>query len=133
MPLLLHDPVAHWLIVAAAVAVVAGEIVATYLGHARDGERRVVGSLADSLLLYVHGRGASMRQDRGTRLIIVLALYLGIAAALAIARLPGLRVYANNWWTLGLGLTIVLAGAVLRDWAILSCFSVLTTMESLFY
>ncbi len=47
MPLLLHDPVAHWLIVAA----VAGEIVATYLGHARDGERRVVGSLADSLLL----------------------------------------------------------------------------------
>ncbi|TML86494.1 MAG: isoprenylcysteine carboxylmethyltransferase family protein [Actinobacteria bacterium] len=120
MPLLLHDPVAHWLIVAAAVAVVAGEIVATYLGHARDGERRVVGSLADSLLLYVHGRGASMRQDRGTRLIIALALYLGIAAALAIARLPGLRVYANNWWTLGLGLTIVLAGAVLRDWAILS-------------
>lgn len=34
--------------------------------------------------------------------------------------MPGLRVYANNWWTLGLGVAIVLAGAVLRDWAIVS-------------
>jgi hypothetical protein len=31
MPLLLHDPVAHWVVVAAAVVVVAGEVVATYL------------------------------------------------------------------------------------------------------
>jgi protein-S-isoprenylcysteine O-methyltransferase Ste14 len=120
MTLLLHDPVGHWLVVAAAVATVVGEIVATYVGHARDRERRLVSSLADSLLLYVHGRGPAMRQDRGTRLIIALAVYLGIAAALAIARVPGLRVYANNWWTLGLGIAIVLAGAVLRDWAILS-------------
>ena len=51
MSQLLHDPVAHWLIVAAAVAVVTGEIVATYLGHAREGKRQVFGSLADSLLL----------------------------------------------------------------------------------
>ena len=56
MPQLLHDPVAHWLIVAAAVAVVTGEIVATYLGRAREGKRQVFGSLADSLLLYTHGR-----------------------------------------------------------------------------
>ncbi len=120
MASLLHDPVAHWLVVAAAVATVVAEIVATYLGRARDGDRRLLGSLADSLLLYVHGRGAAMRQDRGTRLIVALAVYLGIAAALAIARVPGLRVYADNWWTLGLGLAIVLAGAVLRDWAIVS-------------
>jgi hypothetical protein len=40
MPQLLHDPVAHWLVVAAAVAVVTGEIVATYLGHAREGKVR---------------------------------------------------------------------------------------------
>ena len=102
--MLFHDPVAHWLVVAAAVAVVVGEIVATYLGHARDAE----------------GRGAAMRQDRGTRLVIGLAAYLSIAAALAIARQPRLRDYANNWWTLGLGLAIVLAGAGLRDWAIVS-------------
>jgi protein-S-isoprenylcysteine O-methyltransferase Ste14 len=116
----LHDPVAHWLVVAAAVAVVVGEIVATYLGHARVGERRVFSSRADSLVLYKHRRGAAVRQDRGTRLIVALAIYLGIAAALAIAKEPGLRVYANNWWTLGLGVAVVLAGAALRDWAILS-------------
>ena len=120
MPLLLHDPVAHWLVIAAAAAVVAGEAVATALGHARDGRRRVFGSLADSLLLYRHGSGAAMRQDRGTRVIVALALYAAIAAALAAARIPRLRVYANNWWTLGLGLAIVLAGAALRDWAIVS-------------
>jgi hypothetical protein len=70
MPLLLQDPVAHWLVVATAVAVVVGEIVASYIGRARDGERRLLGSLADSLLLYVHGRGAAIRKDRGTRLIV---------------------------------------------------------------
>ena len=118
MPQLLHDPVAHWLIVAAAVAVVTGEIVATYLGHAREGKRQVLGSLAGSLQLYTHS--ATVRQDRGTRLIVALALYLAIAAALAAARVPGLRVDANNWWTLGLGLAIVFAGAALRDWAIVS-------------
>jgi protein-S-isoprenylcysteine O-methyltransferase Ste14 len=116
----LHDPVAHWLVVAAAIAVAVGEVAATYLGRARDGKRQSPGTLADSLTLYVHGRGAALRQDRGTRLIVGFAVYLSIAAALAIARVPDLRVYANNWWTLGLGLAIVLVGAALRDWAILS-------------
>jgi protein-S-isoprenylcysteine O-methyltransferase Ste14 len=120
MPLLLHDPVAHWLIVAAAVGVVVGEVVATYLGRVRDGQRRVLGGLPGSLLLYVYGRRAAMRQDRGTRLIVALAVYLGIVAALATARVTSLRVYANNWWTFGLGIAIVLAGAVLRDVAIVS-------------
>jgi protein-S-isoprenylcysteine O-methyltransferase Ste14 len=120
MPLLLHDPVAHWLVVAAAVATAVGEVVATWLGHARDGERNRLGSPADSLLPHVHGRGGAMRQDRGTRLIVALALYLAIAAALAIANVPGLRLYANNWWTLGLGVAIVLTGIALRGWAILS-------------
>jgi protein-S-isoprenylcysteine O-methyltransferase Ste14 len=116
----LHDPVAHWLVVAAAVTVVVGEVVATYVGQARDGKRHPLGSLPRSLLLYVHGRGTTIRQDRGTRFIVALAVYLGIAAPLAIAKVPRLRAYANNWWTLGLGVVIVLAGAVLRDWAIVS-------------
>jgi protein-S-isoprenylcysteine O-methyltransferase Ste14 len=104
MTLLLHDPLAHWLVIAAAVATAVGEIAATVFGRARDRERR----------------GAALRQDRGTRLVIGLAAYLGITAALAIARVPRLRDYANNWWTLGLGLAIVLAGAGLRDWAIVT-------------
>ena len=117
---LLHDPVAHWLLVAAAVTTAVAEIVASYLGQARDGVRRPLGSLADSLLLYVHGRGAALRQDRGTRLIVGLSFYLAVAAALAIARLPALRLYANNWWTFGLGIAVVLAGVALRAWAIFS-------------
>jgi membrane protein YdbS with pleckstrin-like domain len=120
MPLLLHDPVAHWLIVAAAVVVVVGEVVATFLGRPRDGKRQARRSLMDSLRLYLRGRGAAMRQDRGTRLIVTLAMYLGIFAALAIANVSGLRAYANNWWTLGLGVALVLAGTVLRAWAIVS-------------
>jgi protein-S-isoprenylcysteine O-methyltransferase Ste14 len=116
----LHDPGAHWLVVAAAVTVVVGEVVATYVGQARDGKRHPLGSLPRSPLLYVHGRGTTIRQDRGTRFIVALAVYLGIAAPLAIAKVPRLRAYANNWWTLGLGVVIVLAGAVLRDWAIVS-------------
>src|SRR5205823_9732963 len=101
MPLLLHDPVAHWLLVAAVVAIVLGEVVATYLGRARDGQRRPLDGLADSLLLTMRRRGAAVRQDRGTRWIIVLAVYAGVAAALAVARVPALRTYANSWWTLG--------------------------------
>jgi len=120
MRLLLHDPVAHWLVVAAAVAVVVGEVVATYFGQARDGERRLFGSLADSRLLRVRRGGAAARLDRGTRWIIVLAVYLGIAAAFEITKVPGLRAYANDWWTLGLGIAIGLAGVALRAWAILS-------------
>lgn len=108
MPLLLHDPAAHWLVVAAALAVVAGEVVATYLAEARDGEHRLRGSLAGSLLLRVRRRGAPAPQDRGTRWVIVLAVYLAITAALV------------DWWTLGLGIAIVLAGVALRAWAILS-------------
>jgi protein-S-isoprenylcysteine O-methyltransferase Ste14 len=117
--LLSHDPVAHWLVVAAAVAVVAGELVATYLGQARDGERRLLGVLADSLL-YAHRRGAAVRQDRGTKLIIALGAYLGVTAALVTATVPRLRAYADDWWTLGLGVAIVLAGIALRAWAIVS-------------
>ena len=119
-PLLLRDPAAHWLVVAAAIAVVLGEAVATVLGHARDGTHPRLGSLLDSPLRSVCGRGRAVRKDRGTRLVIALAVYLGIAAALAIARTPGLRAYANNWWTLCLGLALVGAGVALRAWAILS-------------
>jgi protein-S-isoprenylcysteine O-methyltransferase Ste14 len=106
--LLLHDPVAHWLVVAAAVATAIGEIVATVLGRARDGVRLRL------------RRAGAMRRDRGTKLVVAIAVYLGTAAALAITRIPSLRAYANNWWTLGLGVAVVLAGAALRDWAILS-------------
>jgi protein-S-isoprenylcysteine O-methyltransferase len=118
--LLLDDPVASWLLAAAVLAMVAGEVVPTYLGQARDGKRRLLGSLAESLLL-VRRRDGAVSQDRWTKWIIVLATRAGVIAALAIAVfLPGLRAGANNWWTLGLGVVLVLAGVALRAWAILS-------------
>jgi protein-S-isoprenylcysteine O-methyltransferase Ste14 len=120
MPLLLSDPVASELLGAAVLAMLAGEAGATYLGQARDGQRRLLGSLAESLLL-VRRRGGAASQDRWTKWIVVLASRVGILAALAIAALlPGLRAYANNWWTLGLGVGMVLAGVALRAWAILT-------------
>ena len=118
--MLLDDPVASWLLAAAVLAMVAGEVVPTYLGQARDGKRRLLGSLAESLLL-VRRRDGAVSQDRWTKWIIVLATRAGVIAALAIAVfLPGLRAGANNWWTLGLGVVLVLAGVALRAWAILS-------------
>jgi protein-S-isoprenylcysteine O-methyltransferase Ste14 len=107
VPLLLNDPVAHWLLVSAAGTIALGEVVTTYLGQ-------------ESLRLYVRRRRAGVQQDRGTRWIIGLSAYLGVSAALALARVPSLRTYANNWWTLGFGIAIALAGGALRDWAILS-------------
>ncbi len=106
--------------VAAVVTMPIGEVIATYLGQARDGRRRPLGSVAESLLL-VRRRYGSASQDRGTLWIIVLASRAGIVAALAIAALvPSLRLYANNWWTLGFGIALVLAGVALRAWAIVT-------------
>jgi hypothetical protein len=103
MTWLLRDPVARWLVVGSLVAMVVSEVVATYLGQARDGERHLLGSLAESLL-HVRRRDAAVPQDRWTKWIIVLASRVALVAALAIVALvPGLRAYANDWWTLGLG------------------------------
>ena len=66
MTSLLQDPVAHWLVVAGAVATVVGEVGATYLGQARDGGRGLLGSLADSLGLYMRRRAAAFRQGTST-------------------------------------------------------------------
>ena len=121
MRLLLDDPAARWLVVATAGVMVVGEVAPTYLGQARDGQRRLGGSLVESLLLVRRRQGGAMPQDRGTKWIIVVALRVGLLAALGIAVFaPGLRAYANDWWTLGLGVAFVLAGVALRAWAILT-------------
>jgi len=117
--LLAHDPVARWLVVAAAVAMVLGEVAASYLGHARDASRKP-GNPA-GLLRQARLRDGAVVQDRWTRWILGVAVYLGLVGALQISRsLPDLRVYANSWWTLGLGIAMILSGAALRDWAIVS-------------
>ena len=120
MPWLLHDPLASWLVGGAALVLVAGEVGATYVGRARDGERRPLGSVAEALLLTRRRDGVRSR-DRGTVWVVALGARVGIVAALLIAaREPGLRAYANDWWTLGLGIAIVVAGVALRAFAIVT-------------
>ena len=117
--LLAHDLVARWLVVAAAVAMALGEVAASYLGHSRDASHLPGNPVA--LLRQARLRDGAVVQDRWTRWILGVAMYLGVVGALQISRsMPALRVYANSWWTLGLGIAMILAGAALRDWAIVS-------------
>jgi protein-S-isoprenylcysteine O-methyltransferase Ste14 len=118
LPLLLDDPAASRLLAGAVGAFVVGEAVSTYLGQARDGQRRPLGSLAESLLL-TRRRDAAAPQDRSTKWIVVLASRAGVGAAFAIAVLvPRFRAYANDWWTFAVGIALVLTGVALRAWAI---------------
>jgi len=107
--MLVDDRIAHVLLAAAAILVVAGELLASYVGQTRGG-RRVFG----------RNRDGAVQQDRGTKLVVALSAYLAIGAAIVIAKSPGLRGGADTWWTFGLGLAIALAGAGLRDWSIVS-------------
>jgi protein-S-isoprenylcysteine O-methyltransferase Ste14 len=120
MPWLLHDPLAGWLVGGAALVLVAGEVGATYVGHAREGGRRALGSAAEALLLTRRRDGVRSR-DRGTLWVVSLGARLGLVAAIAIAaREPALRAYANDWWTLGVGVAAVVAGVGLRAWSIVT-------------
>jgi protein-S-isoprenylcysteine O-methyltransferase len=119
MLLLAHDPVARSLVVAAAVAMALGEIVASYLGQTRDAGR-LLGNPA-KVLRQARLRDGAVVQDRWPKWILVVGVYLGVSGALLIARsMPALRDDANSWWTLGLGVVMILAGAALRDWAIVT-------------
>ncbi len=90
MTWLLHDPVARWLVVAAVGAMVVGEVVATHLGQARDGERRLLGSLAESLLYVRRRRDGAVPQDGWTKWIAVFASRVGLVGSAVIAALvPG--------------------------------------------
>lgn len=119
MAWLLHDPAAGELIGAATAAFVVGEVGATFAGRSA-GRWRLLRSVAESLLL-VRRRDGANTVDRGTKWIVAVAARVAIFGALLIPALaPRLRAGANDWPTFGLGLALVLAGAALRDWAIVT-------------
>jgi protein-S-isoprenylcysteine O-methyltransferase Ste14 len=118
--LLLRNPTAARLLAAAVIAMVLGEVAATYVGQARDGRRRPFGAVGEALLLLRRRGGQATEQDRGTVWVFVVASRAAVFAALAIALVPRLRAYANDWWTLGIGMAMVLAGTALRSWSIVS-------------
>ena len=115
--LIQHDQLAHDVIAAAAVASVVSEVAATYLGQARDGRRRIFGSLFEAVLL-TRRRDAEAR-DRWTKQIMVAAIFVGFITAYTLtADVPSTRTLANNWWTLGVGVGFVLFGIAVRSWAV---------------
>jgi len=116
---LLHDPTAAEIMGVATAAFVLGEVGATFAGQA-GGRGRLPRSVAESMLL-VRRRDGPVTADRGTKWIVALAARVAILAALVIAALvPRLRAGANDWPTFGLGIALILAGAALRDWAIVT-------------
>jgi protein-S-isoprenylcysteine O-methyltransferase Ste14 len=118
--MLTRDPAARALVAAAFAVLVVGEVLATWLGRVRGGERGLIGSLAESLL-YARRRHGGVSRDRGTLYVFVVATYLSLAAAALVARrAPALRAYANDWWTLALGLAMVVAGVAFRGWSIVT-------------
>jgi protein-S-isoprenylcysteine O-methyltransferase Ste14 len=125
VPLLIsHDETARALLYATVAVAICGEVFATYLGQARTrpagtGRLRLLReSLVQTTLLTSRGNG---RADRGTKRFLVLCVVGGLAAAIYIARdFPSLRVGANTWTTLVLGLALAMFGVLLRIWAVWS-------------
>jgi protein-S-isoprenylcysteine O-methyltransferase Ste14 len=129
---LVRDPLASWLIGGTVVLLLASEAAVSYLGQARDGQRRPLGAVLEAVVA-TRRRDGTRSQDRWTLLAIVAGSRIGVFGAVAIAALvPAARVGANNWWTLGIGLAIALAGIALRDWAVFTLgryFRRLVTIE----
>jgi protein-S-isoprenylcysteine O-methyltransferase Ste14 len=112
-----HDTTAHALLIGGVVVAAGSEVVATYLGQARDGQRRFGGSMSEALLMRKRSGGSAA--DRWTKQVLVGTILAGLlVASLLASREPGVRAYANNWTTLVLGLGLVAAGVAIRSWAV---------------
>ena len=121
MPLLItRDEGARLLLYATAAAALAAEVVATYLGQQRSGDRLRVfgGSLLDATLLRSRGDTSA---DRGTKRFLVICVLAGVLSATYLAKdFPSLRAGANTWPTLILGIAIAVLGVSLRVWSVRS-------------
>jgi protein-S-isoprenylcysteine O-methyltransferase Ste14 len=122
VPLLVaDDTTARWLVYGSAAGFVLAESIATYLGRSSD-EGRGVRAFGESVVATVAGRSrGDTSLDHGTKRLVIWTTALGLGAALLIAiDVPALRAGANNWATLGIGLTIAWLGIFLRAWAVRS-------------
>ena len=115
--LIQHDSAAHALFIGGVVVAAGSEVAATYLGQARDGQGHLGSSVVEALFL--RKRTGASAADRWTKQVLVGTILAGLlAASLLAARAPGVRVYANDWTTLVLGLGLLLAGVAVRSWAV---------------
>ena len=115
--LIQDDSAAHALFIGCVVLAAGSEVAATYLGQARDGQRRAGGSVLEALFL--RKRTGARDADRWTKQVLVGTIVAGLlAASLLAAHEPGVRAYANDWETLALGILLVVAGVAVRSWAV---------------
>ena len=111
------DPAARDLLAAVAAAAAVAEVVATHLGQARQGRRRIGPSVAEALLL-PRRRDTAQATDHGTKQILVAATLIGLLPGWGIAHVPALQTSANTWWTVAIGTSVTLAGVSLRSWSV---------------
>jgi len=123
-PLIDRDPLARDVVIAAVVFPIAAELFATYAGRLRDesaGRLRLLrGSLLEVLLLRRPGDVGGDADRRAKRLVIA-AVWFGLVLAFVLVKnVPALRVGADTWATLLLGVAIACLGTILRAWSILT-------------
>ncbi|HEY8774564.1 MAG TPA: isoprenylcysteine carboxylmethyltransferase family protein [Gaiellaceae bacterium] len=123
-PLIDRDPLARDVVIAAVVFPIAAELFATYVGRLRDesaGRLRLLrGSLLEVLLLRRPGDVGGDADRRAKRLVIA-AVWFGLVLAFVLVKnVPALRVGADTWATLLLGVAIACLGTLARAWSILT-------------
>ena len=123
-PLIDRDPQARDVVIAAVVFPIAAELFATYAGRLRDesaGRLRLLrGSLLEVLLLRRSGDVGGDADRRAKRLVIA-AVWFGLVLAFVLVKnVPALRVGADTWATLLLGVAIACLGTLVRAWSILT-------------
>ena len=123
-PLIDRDALARDVVIAAVVFPIAAELFATYAGRLRDesaGRLRLLrGSLLEVLLLRRPGDVGGDADRRAKRLVIA-AVWFGLVLAFVLVKnVPALRVGADTWATLLLGVAIACLGTLARAWSILT-------------
>jgi len=123
-PLIDRDALARDVVIAAVVFPIAAELFATYAGRLRDesaGRLQLLrGSLLEVLLLRRPGDVGGDADRRAKRLVIA-AVWFGLVLAFVLVKnVPALRVGADTWATLLLGVAIACLGTLVRAWSILT-------------
>lgn len=123
-PLIDRDALARDVVIAAVVFPIAAELFATYAGRLRDesaGRLQLLrGSLLEVLLLRRPGDVGGDADRRAKRLVIA-AVWFGLVLAFVLVKnVPALRVGADTWATLLLGVAIACLGTLARAWSILT-------------
>jgi protein-S-isoprenylcysteine O-methyltransferase Ste14 len=123
-PLIDRDSLAAAVVVAAVIFSIAAELVATYAGRLRDESTGPLRLLRDSLrevLLLRRPGDVGGAADRRAKRLVVAAVWTGLIVAFVLVKnVPALRVGADTWTTLLLGVAIACLGTVLRGWSILT-------------